>query len=46
MNCPIDEKIYQEFRKVLNASNVFGCEKEYVEFIYDILNNWEPSKMK
>lgn len=29
MNHPIDEKIYQEFRKALNASNVFGCEKEY-----------------
>lgn len=44
MNCPIDEKIYQEFRKALNATNVFGCEKEYVELYnlgYALLDRME-----
>ena len=44
MNHPIDEKIYQEFRKALNASNVFGCEKEYVELYnlgYALLDRME-----
>lgn len=44
MNCTIDEKIYQEFRKALNATNVFGCEKEYVELYnlgYALLDRME-----
>ena len=31
MNCPIDEKIYQELRKVLNETEIFCCEKEYLK---------------
>lgn len=44
MNCPIDEKVYQEFRKALNATNVFGCENEYVELYnlgYALLDRME-----
>lgn len=31
MNCPIDEKIYQALRKVLNETEIFCCEKEYLK---------------
>ena len=31
MNCPIDEKIYQELRKILNETEIFCCEKEYLK---------------
>lgn len=31
MNCPIDEKIYQELRKALNETEIFCCEKEYLK---------------
>ena len=44
MNHPIDEKIYQEFRKTFNATNVFGYEKEYVELYnlgYALLDRME-----
>jgi hypothetical protein len=34
------------FKKACERFLELHPEKEYVEFIYDILNNWEPSKMK
>lgn len=48
MNCTIDEKIYQEFRKALNATNVFGCEKEYVELYnlgYALWIEWKSASV-
>lgn len=44
MNHPIDEKIYHEFRKTFNATNVFECEREYVELYnlgYALLDRME-----
>ena len=44
MDYPIDEKIYQEFRKNFNATNVFECEREYVELYnlgYALLDRME-----
>jgi len=41
-----EEICFMYFKKACERFLELHPEKEYVVFIYDILNNWEPSKMK
>jgi len=41
-----EEICFMYFKKACKRFLELHPEKEYVEFIYDILNNWEPLKMK
>ena len=41
-----EEICFMYFKKASERFLELHPEKEYAEFIYDILNNWEPSNMK
>ena len=41
-----EEICFMYFKKACERFLELHPEKEYAEFIYDILNNWEPLKMK
>ena len=41
-----EEICFMYFKKACERFLELHPEKEYAEFIYDILNNWEPSNMK